>query len=174
MTGIQRGREPGTPKTGGITKGSVMKQTLAVRAAILRVFEDFNENDDYLKDLAENDRKLFLGLLTRVIPQAQEIEVDQRVTIDLGAAMAEADKRAKEQAIARQAAFDVVTVRPPATQADAERIYGTPGEQPLPDPQMQPDLYLVDPQDQNRELWVGYNEPDLDPKPRRRRRRTVD
>jgi hypothetical protein len=89
--------------------------------------------------------------------------------------VAEADKRTKEQAIARQAAFDVITVRPPATQADAERIYGTPGE-PVPDPQKYPDLYLVDPQDRNRELWVGYNDPDpdLDPKPRRRRRRKVD
>jgi hypothetical protein len=172
MTGIQRGREPGTPKTGGITKGSVMKQTLAVRAAILRVFEDFNKNDDYLKDLAENDRKLFLGLLARVIPQAQEIEVDQRVTIDLGAAMAEADKRAKEQAIADQAAFDVITVRPPATQADADRIYGTPGEQPLPDPQVHPNHYRVGPQERNKELWVGYNAPA--PKPRRRRRPKVD
>jgi hypothetical protein len=168
MAGIQRGRETGTPKTGGATRGSVHTQTLEVRAAILRVFKEANKGDDYLRDLAQNEKKLFLGLLARVIPQAQEIDVEQRVTIDLGAAMAEADMRAKEQAIARQAAFDVITVRPPATQADADRIYGTPGEQPLPDPQVNPNHYRVGPQERNRELWVGYNDPA--PKPRRRRK----
>ena len=166
MVGLQKGREAGTRKTGGATKGAVIKQTLDVRAAILRVFEEFNENDDFLKDLAINDKKLFLGLLARVLPQAQEIEVDQKVTVNIGAAMDEASLRLKSQYMADLKTVPHVEV--PKTLEDAQRIYGEPGEQPLPDPNINPDIYRVEPQERNRELWAGYED---EPKPGQHRRR---
>ncbi|CAN0550479.1 unnamed protein product, partial [Laminaria digitata] len=83
------GRPPGSPKTGGRVQGSVQVQTKAVKEAVLRVFHRLNEADDYLTDIAESDRRLFLSLLAKLIPAEQNITADITTThkIDLGAAM---------------------------------------------------------------------------------------
>ncbi len=87
-----RGRPKGSPKVGGAQKGSIHVQTNAVREAVLRVFEEVNENDDYLKALALDDQKLFLSLLARLIPS--EAVIDHKVpTLDLGSMMAVATER---------------------------------------------------------------------------------
>jgi hypothetical protein len=62
------GRPPCGRKTGGRVKGSVQVQTKAVKEAVLRVFHRLNEADDYLTDIAESDRRLFLSLLAKLIP----------------------------------------------------------------------------------------------------------
>jgi hypothetical protein len=169
MSGLQRGREAGTPKTGGATKGAIIKRTLGVKDAILRVFEEANIDDEYLKNLANSEKKLFLGLLARIIPQSQELQVDQTVNVNLGAAMAESAARLEQEYV--QTMRNVTPVNAPLTQADAQRIYGTPGEQPLPDPKKDPDHYRVEPQPHNKELWAGYD--DEGPKPGQRKRRKV-
>ena len=86
-----RGRKPGQPKVGGAVKGSIKTHTNAVKEAVLRVFEEVNRDDEYLKALAVEDQRLFLSLLARLIPT--EVSVDQTVTLDLMAAMKAAEKR---------------------------------------------------------------------------------
>jgi len=73
-----RGRPKGSPKVGGAKKGAIHVHTNAVREAVLRVFEEVNENDDYLKALALDDQKLFLSLLARLIPS--EVAIDHKVS----------------------------------------------------------------------------------------------
>ena len=85
------GRPDGYAKTGGITRGGIKVQTNAVKAAVLRVFEDINEGDKYLRDIAETDRPLFMSLVAKLVPTA--INVDHSVKTDLGAAMLEAQRR---------------------------------------------------------------------------------
>ena len=102
------GRPRGQPKTGGLQKGGVKLRTAAVKLAVLTVFEKVNESDEYLTDIAENDPKLFLSLLARLIPTESNATVDltQHHVIDLGAAMREANEhlaRMVNRASARRA-----------------------------------------------------------------------
>ncbi|MAH83536.1 MAG: hypothetical protein CBB68_04135 [Rhodospirillaceae bacterium TMED8] len=88
------GRPKGYEKTGGIQKGGRKYQTAAVKDAIVRVFHEVNKGDDrYLHSLAINEKKLFLDLVKRCVPQEMEIQTETKVTVDLGAAMAEAERR---------------------------------------------------------------------------------
>jgi hypothetical protein len=163
-----RGRKPGTPKTGGAVKGSIKTHTHAVREAVLRVFEEVNRDDTYLRQLAVDDQKLFLSLLARLIPQAHEVEIDQRVTIDLGSAMADADQRVA--AMRDVTPVDPPTVRIPTNQQEAQKIYGKPGEQPVPDPAHSPGIYDVEAQPGNEALWEGYDDPQPAQRQTRQRR----
>ena len=92
-----RGRPKGSPKIGGAQKGSIHVHTNAVREAVLRVFEEVNENDDYLKALAVDDQKLFLSLLARLIPS--EVAVGHKVkhTFNMGGMMALAQSNLDNQ-----------------------------------------------------------------------------
>jgi hypothetical protein len=99
MTTLEtRGRKPGQPKVGGAVKGSIQVHTNAVREAVLRVFEEVNENDDYLNALALDDKKLFLSLLARLIPS--EVAVDHKVShkFDMGQMMSAAQSHLDNQA----------------------------------------------------------------------------
>lgn len=89
------GRPAGTPKSGGVRKGGIKTQTVAVKEAVLRVFHDLNKGDAYLRDIAKTDPKLFLSLVARLIPAETNATVDMTSTVhlDLGAAMREADTR---------------------------------------------------------------------------------
>ena len=87
------GRPPGQAKSGGQRKGGIKVQTVAVKEAVLRVFHDLNTGDAYLRDVAETDKKLFLSLVARMIPVASEVTLDQRVTVNIGSAMRDAQAR---------------------------------------------------------------------------------
>ena len=138
-----RGRKPGQPKVGGATKGSIKTHTNEVKAAVLRVFEEVNKDDEYLKALAVEDQRLFLSLLARLIPT--EVSVDQTVTIDLGAAMAAAEERLatmNAEAIAHDPTTVIdVTPQPVRTKPQPELI----------DPRLLPTEPPVEP-----ERWEGY------------------
>jgi len=88
-----RGRAKKSPKTGGKKKGSIVTQTNDVKAAVLRVFNNLNEADEYLQEIAKSDPRLFLSLVAKLIPQVSEVSIDQRVTVDMGAAIREAEAR---------------------------------------------------------------------------------
>jgi len=154
-----RGRAKGSPKVGGQLKGAVQTHTYAVKEAVLRVFEAVNEDDTYLENLAREDKKLFLSLLARLIPTEQNIQVDKTVRLDLGAAMREADERVK----AIHLEYSPGTVLVPESQEQAQRIYGKPDGHPVPDPAQHPDLYKVEKQDRNKELWPEYNDAPRNP-----------
>jgi hypothetical protein len=87
------GRPPGQAKSGGQKKGGIKVQTAAVKEAVLRVFHDLNAGDAYLRGIAESDPKLFLSLVARLIPVASEVTLDQRVTVNIGSAMQDAQAR---------------------------------------------------------------------------------
>ena len=87
------GSPPGQAKSGGQRKGGIKVQTVAVKEAVLRVFHDLNTGDAYLRDVAETDKKLFLSLVARMIPVASEVTLDQRVTVNIGSAMRDAQAR---------------------------------------------------------------------------------
>jgi hypothetical protein len=134
------GRPPCGRKTGGRVKGSVQVQTKAVKEAVLRVFHRLNEADDYLTDIAESDRRLFLSLLAKLIPAEQNITAEVTTThrIDLGAAMQEATARLA--AAAAPLTIDHAPAAPapatPAPPAQAEPLpYGpVRGAEPKPKP----------------------------------------
>jgi hypothetical protein len=87
------GKPKGLPTSGGARVGSIKTHTKQVKAAVLRVFEEVNQGDQYLRALALDDQRLFLSLLARLIPQEVAATVDVRHSVDLGAAMAEAQQR---------------------------------------------------------------------------------
>ena len=60
---------------------------------MLRVFEDVNASDQYLRGIAQSDPKLFLSLVARLIPVASEVTLDQRVTVSVVSAMKDAQER---------------------------------------------------------------------------------
>lgn len=91
------GRPKGLKKTGGATRGSIKTHTNEVKQAVLRVFNELNEGDEYLRRLAVEDQRLFLSLLARLMPTAVDVEIKHQ--IDLGAAMSEANARLEEQTI---------------------------------------------------------------------------
>lgn len=93
----RRGKRKGDPKTGGRKPGSINVQSTAVREAVLRVFENLNEADVYLREIAESDPRLFLSLVARLIPQASEVTLDQKVTVNIGDAMDAAQARLEQQ-----------------------------------------------------------------------------
>src|SRR5690606_20419566 len=99
------GRHKGQPKTGGAVKGSVKTNTIAVKAAILRVFNEVNKDDDYLRDLALNDKHPFMSLVAKLFPTA--VEVDMTHKIDIVAIMEEAENRLNSQLPPPQSAIDV-------------------------------------------------------------------
>jgi len=139
-----RGRKPGQPKVGGATKGSIKTHTNAVKEAVLRVFEEVNKDDRYLKALAVEDQRLFLSLLARLIPT--EVSVDQSVTIDLGAAMKAADKRLASVSAA-------LIAQDPTPVIDITPEPGTAKAQPeLLDPRVLSSTPTAEPE----ERWEGY------------------
>ena len=87
------GRPKRLPKTGGVKKGGIKIQTAEVKAAILRLFNELNERDAYLRKVAESDPKLFLSLVARLLPAESSIELNQTVRVDISAAMREAESR---------------------------------------------------------------------------------
>ena len=99
------GRHKGQSKTGGAVKGSVKTNTIAVKAAILRVFNEVNKNDDYLRDIALNDKHLFMSLVAKLFPTA--IDVDMTHNIDMAAIMREAEARLNSQLPVSQNVIDV-------------------------------------------------------------------
>ena len=101
-----RGKPKGSPKTGGARKGSITTQTAEVKAAVLRVFEDVNASDKYLRGIAETDPKLFLSLVARLIPVASEVTLDQRVTVNIGSAMRDAQARLESSGAATPPVID--------------------------------------------------------------------
>ena len=109
-----RGKPKGSPKTGGARKGSVTTQTAEVKAAVLRVFEDVNASDQYLRGIAETDPKLFLSLVARLIPVASEVTLDQRLTISIGSAMREAQARLESSGTATPPVIDYTPLTPAA------------------------------------------------------------
>jgi hypothetical protein len=160
-----RGKPKGSPKTGGAVTGSVKVQTMAVKEAVLTIFNELNESGEYLRSIAQEDRKLFLSLLSRLIPNTHDVSVDHKITVNLGRAMAEADQRLA--AMRDVTPIDPPAVRIPDTQEQAQRIYGVPGGPPVPDPAHNPGLYDVEAQPGNKELWEGYD----DPQPAQRQKR---
>lgn len=111
------GRHKGQPKTGGAVKGSVKTNTIAVKAAILRVFNEVNQDDEYLRDIAINDRHLFMSLVAKLFPTA--VEVDVTNTINLGDAMREAEARLNSQLLTPHNIIDV-TSKVEASNEEAE------------------------------------------------------
>jgi hypothetical protein len=87
------GKPRGYPKTGGARLGSITTQTKEVKAAILRVFQEVNENDGYLQALAIDDKRLFLSLLARLIPQEMTAQIEVTHSVNLAQAIQEADQR---------------------------------------------------------------------------------
>ncbi len=143
-----RGRDKGSPKTGGATKGSVRTHTIAVKDAVLRVFNEVNSDDSYLREIAASDRKLFLSLLARLIPT--EVAVEQKVTFDIGSAMREATARVDRMSAApiEHAPAPVIDVspEPPAPAAKPQP--------PLTNPRVLPAEDQVAVADPDR--WPGY------------------
>jgi hypothetical protein len=109
------GRPPGTQKTGGQKKGGIKTQTVAVKEAVLRVFHDLNKGDAYLRDIAENDPKLFMSLLARLIPSETNatVELNQTHVIDLGAAMRQANERLARTVIEHRPAVPMPVLAAP-------------------------------------------------------------
>lgn len=163
-----RGKPKGSKKSGGAVTGSVKVQTMAVKEAVLTIFNELNESGEYLRNIAQEDRKLFLSLLARLIPTAHDVSVDHKITVNLGEAMAEADQRLA--AMRDVTPIDPATVRIPATQQEAQRIYGKSGEPPVPDPAHSPGIYDVEAQPGNKELWEGYDDPQPAQRQKRQRR----
>ena len=152
-----RGRKPNSPKVGGSVKNSVHTQTYAVKESILRVFNALNESDDYLESLAKEDRKLFVSLLARMVPTEQALTIDHTVKLDLGAAMREAEARVVNYDPEKIDHSPVPTALAPTSQAQAQRVYGKPNEQPMPDPATNPLFYEGIPcQSNNKELYPEY------------------
>jgi hypothetical protein len=92
MTG-QRGKPPGYPKSGGAKKGSVKTNTRAVKDAIREVFFDDLGGKKFLRKIAKDDPALFASLLAKLIPQEVRSEISINHTVDLGAAIEEANNR---------------------------------------------------------------------------------
>ena len=67
------------------TKGSKNKMTIAIKDAVQRCFEQVNINNAYLLDLAENEKPLFVSLISKCIPN--QVALDVQISLDLGAAM---------------------------------------------------------------------------------------
>ena len=90
-----RGRPAGSKKVkgSGKKKGSLVTQTNEVKEAVLRVFNDLNAADEYLEEIAKSDPRLFLSLVAKLIPQSTEVSIDHRVSVDMGAAIREAEAR---------------------------------------------------------------------------------
>ena len=69
------------------TKGAKNKMTIAIKDAVQRCFEQVNINNAYLLDLAENEKPLFVSLISKCIPN--QVALDVQISLDLGAAMIE-------------------------------------------------------------------------------------
>ena len=76
---VGRGRKKGTPKTGGRKKGTPNHITTQVRNAIIEAFERAG-GVDYLKRVADEEPKVFLQLLGKVLPK--QVDVDHKGQVD--------------------------------------------------------------------------------------------
>ena len=143
-----RGRDKGSPKVGGATVGSVKTQSVAVKDAVLKIFHEVNSDGSYLREIAADDRKLFLSLLARLIPT--EVAIEQKVTFDIGSAMREAtarvDRMTAEQIENTPTPIVDVTPEPPTPAAKPQP--------PLTDPRVLPAEDQVAVADPDR--WPGY------------------
>lgn len=119
------GKPKGQGKSGGARKGSVHLQTLEVKAAILRVFQELNHDDKYLKKLAEENTQLFISLIAKILPSTVDVDLDVTHKIDIGAAMKEADKR-----LATMNSYVDVTPDPVIDQSEEEPLYPEPRPRP--------------------------------------------
>lgn len=106
------GKPRGQPKSGGSRKGSVHLQTLEVKAAILRVFQELNHDDKYLKKLADENAPLFISLIAKILPATVDLDVDVTHRIDMGAAMREAQLRIEQDNTIIDVAPDPVVDQP--------------------------------------------------------------
>lgn len=146
MAGLDnRGRNKGGAKTGGAVVGSITTQTADVKRAILRVFMAVNGDDEYLNGVAQNDKKLFLNLVARILPT--EVAVEQKLTIDLGAGMAAANERVAQM-------YTPVIDHEPADVTPEPVIAPQKPQPPLTDPR------VLDAADQvavtEADRWPGY------------------
>ena len=116
-------RIKGSTKTGGAVVGSVQTQTADVKRAILKVFNAVNQDDAYLNDLADTDRKLFLSLVARILPT--EVAVEQTVKFDLANAMQIAANNSQ-----RMAAEQIANSPAPVIDMTPELV--TPDTKPQP------------------------------------------
>ncbi len=140
---MSQGRNPGHPKTGGSITGSVKTHTIAVKEAVLKIFNEVNSDGNYLREIAADDRKLFLSLLARLIPT--EVAIEQKISFDLGAEMAAAHLRLNATA-SGQPVIDVTPTAPepvtaprprqplinPRTLPAADQTAATPAPSPVP------------------------------------------
>jgi hypothetical protein len=79
-------------KSGGSKKGSRKHLTKSVKDAVIEVFHEVNgEDNNYLRDMAKNDPKLFAALFSKMIPAAVEATVTH--SVDLGSALITAQAR---------------------------------------------------------------------------------
>ena len=74
------------------TKGSKNKMTIAIKDAVERCFGQVNVNNEYLLDLAKNEKALFNQLIIRCIPAAVAVDVSVNL-VSLSAAMESAAAR---------------------------------------------------------------------------------
>ena len=72
------------------TKGAKNKMTIAIKDAVQRCFEQVNINNAYLLDLAENEKPLFVSLISKCIPN--QVALDVQISLDLGSAMLENER----------------------------------------------------------------------------------
>ena len=142
-----RGRKPGQPKVGGAVKGSIKTHTNAVKEAVLRVFEEVNKDDTYLRALAVEDQRLFLSLLARLIPTA--VDIEQKVTLDLGAEMAAANER-----LAIMNAAEAANTPTPVIDITPEPVRAKPQPE-LTDPRLLPTKPSKTPAEPDPS-WPGY------------------
>jgi hypothetical protein len=91
------GRPRGQKKTGGATRGSVRKQTLSVKEAVLKTFNTLNKDGKYLERLAEDHPNLFAQLVAKMVPAQADITT-RTTNLDIGQAMREAETRVTEYA----------------------------------------------------------------------------
>jgi hypothetical protein len=140
MTLDNRGRKKGMPKVGGAKKGSIQTHSNEVKSAVLRVFNEVNKDDTYLKTLAVEDQRLFLSLLAKLLPSAVDVAVNHHV-FDLGSAMLDASARADALPNPTPTVIDVKP-QPVAVPETYQPLTVFDGKEDEPQPE--------------QEVWEGY------------------
>jgi hypothetical protein len=88
------GKPKGLKKTGGATRGSVKTETLAVKEAVLKVFNEVNKDGEYLHRLSDENPSLFVSLVARMIPTISHSDINvSESKVDLTAAFTAAEQR---------------------------------------------------------------------------------
>jgi hypothetical protein len=67
------------------TKGAIGKMNANIKRALETVFTEVNKDNAFLLDLAQNEKALFVSLISKCIPAT--IALDVQISLDLGAAM---------------------------------------------------------------------------------------